>query len=138
MTVLGIDPGRDKCGVAVCEPGRVIAKAIVRPADLPRLVARWVAEHQVETIVIGGGTGSRDIMAALRRLPSSDDLPAIAVQEEQTTTLAARRRYFEEHQRRGWRRMVPLSLQVPPEAYDDYAAILIAERYISQHCDRSG
>jgi RNase H-fold protein (predicted Holliday junction resolvase) len=129
VIILGIDPGRDKCGVAVCLPGRVVARAIVPPADVAGLVARWAAEYHVETIVVGGGTGSRAIVAALADLPTAGQLPAISVQGEYTTTLAARRRYFEEHPRRGWRRLVPLSLQVPPEAYDDYAAAVIAERY---------
>jgi hypothetical protein len=47
--------------------------------------------------------------------------------EEAGTTLAARARYFKEHPRRGWRRLLPLGLQTPPEPYDDYVAVLLAE-----------
>jgi RNase H-fold protein (predicted Holliday junction resolvase) len=130
VTVLGIDPGREKCGVAVCVPGRVLAKAIVAPADIPGLVARWTDEYGVETVVVGGGTGSKAILAALAGLVVSQRRPAVTVEDERTTTLAARRRYFAAHPPRGWRRLIPLSLQVPPEAYDDYAAAVIAERYV--------
>jgi RNase H-fold protein (predicted Holliday junction resolvase) len=132
VTVLGIDPGRDKCGVAVCVPGRIAARAIVPPAAVPELVARWTAEYHVDTVVVGGGTGSRGIIAALGNVSPPGRRPAIAVQEERATTLAARHRYFEDHPRRGWRRFLPVSFQVPPEPYDDYAAAVIGERYINR------
>jgi RNase H-fold protein (predicted Holliday junction resolvase) len=130
VTILGIDPGRDKCGVAVCLPGRIAARAIVPPAGVPDLVARWTAEYHVDIIVVGGGTGSTGIIAALGNVSPLGRRPTIVMQDERATTLAARRRYFEDHPRRGWRRLLPLSLQVPPEAYDDYAAAVIGERYI--------
>jgi len=136
VTVLGVDPGRDKCGVAVCEPGRVLARAVVAPLDLPGLVARWAAQHEVGAVVVGGGTGSRQVIAALSGLRASSRLPALAVEEERNTTLSARRRYFEEHPPRGWRRFVPRSFQIPPEPYDDYAAIVIAEGYLQRHAEK--
>lgn len=132
MTVLGIDPGRDKCGVVICVPGHVVARAIVPPAELPSLVARWTAEHRTDVIVVGGGTGSRQVMAALAGLAASPRIPSVVIAEERETTLSARRRYFTEHPPRGWRRLVPLSFQVPPEPYDDYAAVVIAEQYLAR------
>ena len=132
MIVLAIDPGRDKCGVAVCAPGRVLARAIVPSAQLPGLVTSWVTEHEVDAVVVGGGTGSRQVMAALAGLRASRRLPPVTVEEERDSTLAARRRYFEEHPARGWRRLVPRSFQVPPEPYDDYAAVIIAERHLAR------
>jgi len=132
VTVLGIDPGRDKCGMAICVPGRIIARAIVPPDAVPGLVARWTAEYHVDTVVVGSGTGSPGIVKALGNFSAPRRRPTVAVQEERATTLAARRRYFEDHPRRGWRRFLPLSLQLPPETYDDYAAALIAERYIER------
>lgn len=132
MMILGIDPGRDKCGLALCEPGRVLARAIVSPAAVPGVVLEWAASHRIEAIVVGGGTGSRQIVAALAGLPASGRLPPVSVAEERDTTLAARRRYFEEHPARGWRRFVPRSFQVPPEPYDDHAAAAIAERWLAK------
>ena len=55
-------------------------------------------------------------------------LPPVRVVEERGSTLEARRRYFADHPPRGWRRLVPLSLQVPPQEYDDYVAVLLIER----------
>lgn len=132
MTVLGIDPGRGKCGLAVCTPGRVLARAIVRLADLPALVVDWTARHKVDVIVVGGGTGSGWVTDALAGLRAARSLPPVTVEEERDTTLAARARYFEEHPPSGWRRWVPQSFQVPPEPYDDYAAVIIAERRLGR------
>lgn len=132
MTVLGIDPGRDKCGLALCAPGRVLAKLIVPRLDVPGAVLAWASEHTIDAIAVGGGTGSREVMAALAGLQASGRLPPVVLEEERGTTLAARRRYFEEHPARGWRKLVPASFQVPPQPYDDYAAIVIAERRLSR------
>ena len=132
MTVLGIDPGRDKCGMAVCVPGAVLVRTIVPPAEVPRVVVAWAAAHPIDVIVVGGGTGSRQIMAALAGLHASGRLPPVTAEEERDSTLAARRRYFEEHPAKGWRKLVPRSLQVPPEPYDDYAAVVIAERRLAK------
>ena len=132
VTVLGIDPGRDKCGLAVCTAGKILARAIVAPADVPRVVAAWTAEHRIDAIVVGAGTGFKEVMAVLAGLRASGRLPAVTVEEERESTLAARRRYFEEHPPRGWRRLAPRSFQVPPEPYDDYAAAVIAERRLAR------
>jgi len=124
--VLAIDPGRDKCGVAVCERGIVRARAVVAPHALPDLVREWRRRHGVTEVVVGDRTASSDIM---RSLKSTLDVPVIAIDEE-GTTLRARTRYFDEHPPRGWRRLIPRGLMVPPEPYDDYAAVLLAEAHL--------
>ncbi len=125
MRVLAVDPGREKCGAAVCEPGAVLARRIVRPEDLAAVARQWVAVFNVDRIIVGNRTGSRAVHEVLEDLR----VPVEAV-EEQGTTLAARARYFRDHPPRWWRRLLPLSLQVPPEPYDDYAAIVMAEAYL--------
>jgi RNase H-fold protein (predicted Holliday junction resolvase) len=124
VVVLAVDPGRGKCGVAVCSTQGVLAKAIVPPDDLSRLVRDWVKAYGVTQVVIGDSTGSDAVAGGL------GDLGQISVKrvDEAGTTLLARARYFAEHPPRGWRRLVPLSLQTPPVPYDDYVAILLAER----------
>jgi RNase H-fold protein (predicted Holliday junction resolvase) len=122
--VLAVDPGRGKCGVAVCSDGRVLAKTIVAQAHLPDMVREWIDTYGVTSVVVGNLTGSGAVLAAL------GDLGGVPVTQadEAGTTLLARARYFAEHPPRGWRRLVPLGLQTPPEPYDDYVAVLLAER----------
>jgi RNase H-fold protein (predicted Holliday junction resolvase) len=90
---------------------------------LPELVREWQRRYGVTEVVIGNRTASRDVA---RTLEGVLGVPLRAV-DEQGTTLRARARYFAEHPPRGWRRLVPKSLQTPPEPYDDYAAVLLAE-----------
>ena len=77
--------------------------------------------------IIGGGTNSGPVVSAVR-----DFMPSlgILVVDEQNTTLQARERYWEFNKRRGWRKLLPASLQSPPEPVDDYVAFILAERVL--------
>jgi hypothetical protein len=104
----------------------VLARGVI-PTTVVGAVARdWAAAHRATVMVVGGGTGTRRVRQALTGLT----LP-MEIVPEANTTLRARRRYFEEHPPRGWRRLIPRGLQSPPIPVDDYAAVLIAESYLS-------
>jgi RNase H-fold protein (predicted Holliday junction resolvase) len=133
MRVLAIDPGRQKCGVAACDTHGVIAHRVVSLNDLADLARAWARDHRLDLVVVGSGTGSREVLSRLADV----GVPVRAV-EERETTLGARRRYFKDHPPRGWRRFFPVSLQIPPEPHDDYAAILLAEAYLSGVPGRRG
>jgi RNase H-fold protein (predicted Holliday junction resolvase) len=125
--VLAVDPGREKCGVAVVDSrDGVLARGVVPTRLAPAMAGEWAAAHQPDMLVVGKGTGYKGIRVALREL----DMPLTLVNEDHTT-LRARRRYFQEHPPRGWRRLIPLGLQTPPIPVDDYAAVLLAEDYFA-------
>jgi RNase H-fold protein (predicted Holliday junction resolvase) len=126
VRLLAIDPGRDKCGLAVLDERGVVARGVVPTATIGQVAYRWSREHDVSEVVLGDGTGYRRVRRDLHGI----DLP-IAVVPERGTTWRARRRYFAEHRPRGWRRLLPLGLQAPPVPIDDYAAVLIAEDYLA-------
>lgn len=126
--VLAIDPGREKCGVAVCRTGRVLERTVAPTRALAGLVADWHRRHSVTEIVVGNRTGSSEIVKMIGAIAAVPIRPV----EEWGTTLMARARYFAEHPPRGWRRLVPAGLQTPPEPYDDYAAVLLAERALAE------
>ncbi|HKV45253.1 MAG TPA: hypothetical protein VJT32_11365 [bacterium] len=127
MKVLAVDPGREKSGVAVCGPDGVAARKVVALADLIDLVRRWAAAYQVDVVLVGDQTGSKHVFDMLAGL----SVPVRPVAERWSTFLA-RGRYFRDHPPRGWRRFIPLGLQVPPEPYDDYAAVVLAEGYLQK------
>lgn len=108
--------------------GRAIYHAVVLTPDLGREVRRLAAEHGVVTLVLGDRTAARQVEAALRE--SGVGLVPVIVNEHRSSE-EGRRRYFRDNPRRGWRRLLPVSLQTPPRAYDDYVAIVLAERYLS-------
>lgn len=123
--VLAIDPGRGKCGLAVVSPsGKVRHREVVSRLGLRERVEECCRRYAPEAIVVGGGTGAKAVLAEVQRL----GLPCVLV-EERNTTWEARRRYFQAHPPQGWRRWLPKGLLLPPEPYDDWAAVLLAERY---------
>ena len=78
-------------------------------------------------VIVGSGTGSKPIVHLLR-----ENFPSLSmlVVDEKDTSQHARERYWEYHTRRGWRRLLPSSLQVPPEPVDDFVAFILAERVL--------
>jgi len=126
MRVLAVDPGRMKSGLAVGETGKILKRAVVGTSVVVETVRTWVADFAPERIILGNRTGGRDLFQELSgRFPG---VPVVAAPEA-GTTLEARVRYFQDHPPQGWRRLLPRSMQHPPEPYDDYAAIVLMERY---------
>ena len=126
--IICVDPGRSKAGYALLEPsGSVLAAGIEAIGDLPERLRALAGERAVAAIALGAGTNARKIETALASL----GLPIHLVDEYETTRMA-RALYFADHPPRGWRRIVPLGLQVPPRPIDDYAAILIGRRFLAR------
>ncbi len=127
LAVLAIDPGSDKCGIAVvCKSGEVLYRAIVATADLCTTVRDLIPRCQPVQIVCGKGTGSKPILRAL--VSACLDIPITPVDEAYTSE-AARRRYVAENPPRGLERLLPPTLRSPSVPYDDYVAVILGERY---------
>jgi len=126
--VIGVDPGRTKAGYALLDASGVVIDSGIEPVDRlgPRL-QRLAARRTIRAIALGRGTNARPIRAALEGL----GLP-IHLVDEYETSRAARGLYFADHPPRGWRRLVPIGLQLPARPIDDYAAILIARRFLAR------
>ena len=131
-TVLAIDPGSSKCGMAVVHrspSGRMtpVWRAVVATNDLTDKVKKVLDEHTFTMIIVGSGTKSKEIVNGIREaMPSI----GILVVDERDTTIKARERYWEHNPRRGWRRLLPATLQSPPEPVDDFVALILAERVL--------
>lgn len=127
LPILVIDPGVDKCGLAVLSRSAVLSRAVVATVELVPIIGSWVAQHEIELVAVGDRTGSENVRRlVMQSFPSLSVVPV----EEGGTTLEARRLYFADHPPRGWRRLVPRSMQVPAGPYDDYAAIAMGRRYL--------
>lgn len=131
-TVLAIDPGRAKCGVALVRRTednliQLLWHEITPTVSLEDCLSRVPDEHPYNLVIVGAGTRSRQVVERLReRLPSI----GVLVVDETDSTQQARERYWEHNPRRGLRRLLPASLQVPPVPVDDYAALVLAERVL--------
>jgi len=130
--VLGIDPGTRKVGFALITDASSAPLALgieTLEGLFPRL-APLVEAHPVGAVALGGGTNAAAIAALLERLGAP-----VHVIDERDTSYRARALYFADHPPRGWRRLIPLGLQLPPRPIDDYAALLIARRYAQRGFD---
>jgi RNase H-fold protein (predicted Holliday junction resolvase) len=135
--LVAIDPGRSKCGLALCDAaGQELLAAGVLPARacLERIQA-WSAEQRCHTVLLGDGTGSAPWRQRLAPLPLT-----LTLVPEAGTTLAARRRYWQLEPPRGWRRLLPEGLRLPPRDIDDVVAQLLLERHLQRplqrdHCE---
>jgi len=131
--VLAIDPGREKCGLAVVQlDGAVLHQAVVPASGVGTAAAELFGRYRITRLLLGDRTAARQVAEALRRarLP----LQPVIVDEHRSSE-EGRRRYFQANPRRGWRRLLPTTLQTPPRAYDDYVAVVLAERYLGDACE---
>jgi RNase H-fold protein (predicted Holliday junction resolvase) len=127
--LLGVDPGTRKCGFAVVERmgAPPLALGIVPLDEFDARLAALRGEWPIDMVAIGRGTNASVVTAAVQQT----GLP-FALVDERETTLRARARFFIDHPPRGWRRLVPRGMLLPPRPIDDYAALLIAERYLQR------
>ncbi len=128
MRVLSIDPGRAKCGIAILNrEGEVLFRGIVAADRIVEETLALNAAYTPDAILVGAGTGSRPVLLALQQVGLSALLHCV---DESYTSEAARKRFVGENPPKGWRRLLPHSLRTPDRPYDDYVAIILAERWI--------
>ena len=127
-TVLAIDPGREKCGLAVVTDEGTLHKEVIPSEGLVRVAASIAAEHSADEIIVGNGTGGGKLAEALRT--AIPNLPVKLVDERFSST-RARARFFRENPPRGIRRLIPRGLLTPERPYDDYVALILAEDYLN-------
>lgn len=128
MVIAAIDPGREKCGLAVVdESGEVLDQEVVATVWLTDELAERVRRYSPARILIGNGTTGKEAEARVR-----EAFPEITVESvnEYRTTDDAKRAYWKAHPPTGWRRFFPASMQVPPVPVDDFVAVLLAQRYL--------
>lgn len=132
-TVLAIDPGQSKCGLAIAyrtdkEKVVLLWRSVVPAQELREAIEKAGEEFPFSLVIIGSGTRSKEIVENLRKwMPSI----GVLVVDERDTTIQARERYWLHNPRRGWRALVPSTMQVPPEPVDDFVALILAERVLS-------
>ena len=125
-TGLAIDPGRDKCGIAVLSPqGDVLLHEIVPTGALETRVSELAAEY-APRIIMGDGTTSA---AAKARIEAQ--VGAVTLVDEYRTTEEGRRLYWAENPPSGWRRLMPRGLLTPTVPVDDFAAVALARRFLA-------
>ncbi|MFH1347383.1 MAG: Holliday junction resolvase RuvX [Candidatus Margulisiibacteriota bacterium] len=126
--IIAIDPGKNKCGLAVLDAeGKVRDKSVVLREALANAVINLLAEYKIKTVIVGKSAFGKEVEKQISRL----DLDAnIIFVSEKNSTLEARKRYWQENKPNGLLRIIPTTLRVPPVPIDDYAAVILGERYL--------
>lgn len=131
---LGVDPGRSKTGLAlVDERGDIIELYIAKTAILRVELEAFLKKRRIAAVIIGDGTNSEFVSEQIKRV-----LPWVRqfVVDEAYSTEEARQLYWEINPPKGWRRFLPLSMQVPPEPLDAYAAVIQVHRHFEEQVEK--
>jgi RNase H-fold protein (predicted Holliday junction resolvase) len=129
--ILGFDPGRDKCGLAVMGLDRQlyyhqVALAKEAIANIETLRQKF----PISLMVMGDQTTAKQWRQQLYQ-ELTEPLSIILV-DERYTTLEARDRYWQMFPPKGLTKLLPQGLRQPPRPIDDIVAILLIERYLNR------
>ncbi len=129
FTVLALDPGKFKCGLAVVtSQGIVHEKLVIGLPDLKDAVIKLSNQFKISAIVLGDRTNSKTIRF---NLATEVGVPIVLIDEDKSS-LEGRYRYLKENTR-GLLKILPIGLRVPRQPYDDYVAVILAERFFKKY-----
>ena len=128
--ILGFDPGRDKCGVAITDDqGNIYDHQVVKSSQAILTMNSLIEQFSVNLLVMGNQTTSKQWKKRLE----NELLLSIPIEliDERNSTLEARDRYWEMYPPQGLMRLLPQGMRNPPRPIDDIVAILLIERYFN-------
>jgi RNase H-fold protein (predicted Holliday junction resolvase) len=132
--ILGFDPGRQKCGLAVMGLDRkLLYHQVISAQDTINTIQTLRQQFPISLLVMGNQTSSTEWKQKL-----SDELPdplRIVLVDERYSTLEARDRYWQMFPPQGLSRLIPQSLRAIARPIDDIVAILLIERYLERLTD---
>lgn len=129
--ILGFDPGRRKCGVAVMGVDRVVCFHQVIDSDAAIATLEQLrSKFPISLVVMGNQTSSKEWKQKLDQ-EFTDPLRIVMV-DERNSTLEARDRYWQMYPPSGIGKLLPQALRSIPRPIDDVVAILLIERYLEQ------
>jgi RNase H-fold protein (predicted Holliday junction resolvase) len=132
--IMGFDPGRQKCGLAIMGLDRSLFYHEVIPAkEAIATIQTLRQQFPISTLVMGDQTSSKEWKQTLNsELPEP---PRIILVNERYSTLEARDRYWQMYPPRGLSRLLPRGIRTTPRPIDDIVAILLIERYLERLTD---
>jgi RNase H-fold protein (predicted Holliday junction resolvase) len=129
--ILGFDPGRDKCGVAVVGTDRSVRfHKVVPAAEAIAMINTLGQEHGITQLVLGNQTTALQWRQQLEQ-HLTPPLPLVMI-DERYSTLEARDRYWAMYPPKGLTRLIPQGMRDIPRPIDDIVAIILVERYLAQ------
>jgi RNase H-fold protein (predicted Holliday junction resolvase) len=132
--ILGFDPGRDKCGVAVVGTDLSVSfHEVVPAAEAIATINSLGQQYDITQLVLGNQTTALQWRQQLEQ-NLTPPLP-ITMIDERYSTLEARDRYWTMYPPKGLARLIPQGMRDVPRPIDDIVAIILVERYLDQVTD---
>lgn len=129
--ILGFDPGRRKCGLAVIGVDRALRYHQVIEAELAiNTIQALRQQFPISLLVMGDQTTAKDWKQKLSH-DLADPLRIIMV-DERHSSLEARDRYWQMYPAKGLVSLIPQSFRTISRPIDDIVAILLVERYLER------
>jgi len=129
--ILGFDPGKDKCGIAVMGRDKKVCYHQVVPSESAISTIQSLCEQfSIELLVLGDQTTSKSWKQKLTQ-SLSPEIEIIRV-DERYSSLEAKDRYWEMYPPTGLSRLIPQGMRTPPRPVDDIVAIVLIERYLKK------
>ena len=124
--VITIDPGKSKCGLVLAEISekKVYQAIILKSELLENYLRNLITAEDIEKIIIGNGTTSREIREKLHFFKKE-----IITFEEKNTTYRAKARYFELFPISGLKFLIPREIFILNKNLDAISALIILEDY---------
>ncbi|WP_172185742.1 pre-16S rRNA-processing nuclease YqgF [Microcoleus asticus] len=129
--ILGFDPGKDKCGIAVMSTDNNVSYHEVVPSESAISTIQSLCEQfSIELLVLGDQTTSKSWKQKLTQSLS----PALKIVrvDERYSSLEAKERYWQMYPPTGLDRLIPQGMRTPPRPVDDIVAIVLIERYLNK------
>ncbi|MGM0411413.1 MAG: Holliday junction resolvase RuvX [Bacillota bacterium] len=125
---LGIDPGKDKCGIALVKDGeKILLLDIVNTKRVDTYLKELYHKYDIDIVILGSGTYSNKIKKIVKKI----FLTKIEIVDEKNTTIEAQKKYREDHPPKGYKKLLSkFASWKPAENIDDYAALIIVKRYL--------
>ncbi len=128
--LLGFDPGRDKCGIAIMDTRQKLYEhQVVLSAAVIEQIQGYLRRYDISRVIMGNQTSAKQWQQQLRTQLAH--LPAIALVDERYSSLEARDRYWQMYPAQGLTRLIPQGMRTVPCPIDDIVAILLIERYLA-------
>ena len=129
MLIFAIDPGREKCGIALFDSiTGLIFKKVIDSETLIKICKEQLITHNDVKVIMGNGTSSKEHQKNIKNLLRDFGQELELVDEYKTTELATKL-YWQEHQPKWWQKILPKTMLIPQEPVDDYVALILAQRY---------
>ena len=129
-TILGFDPGKDKCGVAVMDGDRALLyHQVLLTAEVISQISNLCQQYNVSRIVMGDQTTAKQWQQQLTTV--FPNLP-ITLIDERYSSLEARDRYWQMYPASFLTSLIPQGMRQPPRSIDDLVAIILIERHLNK------